>query len=261
MTKEVATTQQAPLAKAIENVLINGDLSNLSAEQKITYYNSLCNSLGLNPLTKPFNYLVLSGKHVLYATKDCAEQLRKVHGVSITDLTTQVLGDSYIVRAKACDSSGRVDCSTGIIDIRGLSGDKLCNAIMKAETKAKRRVTLSICGLGILDESEIDSIPGADKLPDSITATTTNEVPSSESEPLPKFTKTPQNVDISGTLGFGKHSKLLWSEAPQEYLEWMTSDTSKSGDMRFQQAEAELARRAIIQDEITDADLVDIQVP
>ncbi len=27
---------------------------------------------------------------------------------------------------------------------------------MKAETKAKRRVTLSICGLGILDESEID---------------------------------------------------------------------------------------------------------
>ena len=30
---------------------------------------------------------------------------------------------------------------------------------MKAETKSKRRVTLSICGLGFLDESEIDTIP------------------------------------------------------------------------------------------------------
>jgi len=33
--------------------------------------------------------------------------------------------------------------------------------MMKAETKAKRRVTLAICGLGFLDESEVDSIKGA----------------------------------------------------------------------------------------------------
>jgi hypothetical protein len=32
---------------------------------------------------------------------------------------------------------------------------------MKAITKAKRRVTLSICGLGWLDETEIESIPSA----------------------------------------------------------------------------------------------------
>jgi hypothetical protein len=37
----------------------------------------------------------------------------------------------------------------------------MANALMKAETKAKRRVTLSICGLGMLDESEVESIPGA----------------------------------------------------------------------------------------------------
>ena len=34
----------------------------------------------------------------------------------------------------------------------------LANAIMKAETKAKRRVTLSICGLGMLDETELETI-------------------------------------------------------------------------------------------------------
>jgi hypothetical protein len=32
---------------------------------------------------------------------------------------------------------------------------------MKCETKAKRRVTLSFCGLGMLDESEVESVPGA----------------------------------------------------------------------------------------------------
>ena len=37
----------------------------------------------------------------------------------------------------------------------------LVNAKLKAITKAKRRVTLSICGLGFLDETEIDTIPSA----------------------------------------------------------------------------------------------------
>jgi hypothetical protein len=39
-------------------------------------------------------------------------------------------------------------------------GDVLANALMKAETKAKRRVTLSLAGLGWLDETELDTIPG-----------------------------------------------------------------------------------------------------
>jgi hypothetical protein len=41
--------------------------------------------------------------------------------------------------------------------------------MMKAETKSKRRVTLSIVGLGMLDESEVDSIPGAKAVtPDAV---------------------------------------------------------------------------------------------
>ena len=45
--------------------------------------------------------------------------------------------------------------------IKGLAGDALVNAKLKAITKAKRRVTLSICGLGFLDETEIETIPTA----------------------------------------------------------------------------------------------------
>ncbi len=67
----------------------------------------------------------------------------------------------YVVVARATTADGREDEAIGAVSVRGLSGDALANAIMKAETKAKRRVTLSIVGLGWTDESEVDSIPGA----------------------------------------------------------------------------------------------------
>ena len=44
--------------------------------------------------------------------------------------------------------------SIGAVSIKGLQGENLANALMKAETKAKRRVTLSLAGLGWLDETE-----------------------------------------------------------------------------------------------------------
>src|SRR5690606_25662498 len=44
------------------------------------------------------------------------------------------------------------------IPLGALKGEALANLRMKAVTKAKRRVTLSICGLGILDESELDTL-------------------------------------------------------------------------------------------------------
>ena len=59
----------------IDSVLVSGDLAKLTGDQRLAYYQRLCASLGLNPLTQPFQYLQLSGKQVLYATKSCTEQL------------------------------------------------------------------------------------------------------------------------------------------------------------------------------------------
>src|SRR4029079_19320560 len=91
----------------MERLWIAGDLSQLNADQRVSYYNRVCESLGLNPLTKPFAYLKLSGKETLYALRDAAEQLRKIHGVSITAIETQKFDDVYVVTAKACDRTGR----------------------------------------------------------------------------------------------------------------------------------------------------------
>jgi hypothetical protein len=146
-------------AGEIERVLLDGDLSRLSETQRLSYYNSVCGSLGLNPLTKPFAYIRLNGKLVLYALKDATEQLRKIHGVSITSVTSQRMEDVFVVTASASDRTGRTDASTGAVAIGNLKGEALANALMKAETKAKRRATLSICGLGMLDETEAETIP------------------------------------------------------------------------------------------------------
>lgn len=157
----IVPSATAPDAKAIESVLVGGDLSRLTSEQRVGYYNTVCASLGLNPLTKPFAYITLNGKMVLYALKDATEQLRKLHGVSITEVTSSRLEDVFVVTAKAQDRSGRTDAATGAVPIGNLKGESLANALMKAETKAKRRATLSICGLGMLDETEAETIPQA----------------------------------------------------------------------------------------------------
>lgn len=155
MTKDVIVQDNSEI---VQKLVLQGDLSKMTETQKVQYYNSFCGSLGLNPLTQPFQLINFQGKQRLYATKDCTEQLRKIHGVSITEVTSTSLNDVFIVTAKAQDKHGKTDCSTGAVNIKGLAGDNLANALMKAETKAKRRVTLSICGLGILDESETDTL-------------------------------------------------------------------------------------------------------
>jgi hypothetical protein len=142
-----------------EKMGIGSDLSELNAAQRAEYYAAVCRSLGLNPLTKPFGYLALHGKLRLYALRDCAEQLRRLHGISIYIANRERMNDIYVVTARAKDRQGREDESTGAVPLGHLRGEALANALMRAETKAKRRVTLSIAGLGWLDETELETIP------------------------------------------------------------------------------------------------------
>lgn len=156
----LATTTDAK-AEILERVLIAGDLSKLSPADRASYYRSVCDSVGLNPLTKPFEYIVLNGKLTLYALRAAADQLRDKHGVSIDAPRIEYIDDLVIVTVTARDMTGRTDSDLGVVTLGTLKGEAKANAILKAVTKAKRRVTLSICGLGWLDETEVQSIPTA----------------------------------------------------------------------------------------------------
>jgi hypothetical protein len=149
----------------MESVIVRGDLAMLQPEERARYYSTVCASVGLNPLTKPFEYITLNGKLTLYARKDATDQLRSLRGVSVAIVSRERVDDVYVVTARATMPDGRVDESIGAVFLGATKGEALANALMKAETKAKRRVTLSICGLGMLDETEVETIPAAISAP------------------------------------------------------------------------------------------------
>lgn len=138
--------------------LVQGDIGKLSPDDRVRYVVGLCQSLGLNPATGPVQILTLKGKTVVYLRKDATEQLRKIHNVSLQITRTEMADGVFTVTVRATLPSGRTDEATGSVWVGQLQGEDRANAQMKAETKAKRRATLSICGLGFLDESEVADI-------------------------------------------------------------------------------------------------------
>jgi hypothetical protein len=214
------STQEKALVRAdqaavLEQVVIHGDLSKLSPAERVAYYRAVCDSLGLNPLTRPFEYIVLNGKLTLYAKRDCTDQLRANKGISVTKLERERQEDIYLVTAYGRDQQGRTDSAIGAVYIGGLKGDALANAMMKAETKAKRRLTLSLAGLGFLDETEVGTIPEA-QVVDAETVETQEEIPSQQPLAQPK---PPQEKPTPKTNGNGhKRDQKWWARYYQSYI-------------------------------------------
>lgn len=143
----------------VHSLVINGDLSKLDPNQKVQYYTALCNRIGLDPITQPFKLIKLQGKEVVYCDRSGTAQLNKIHKISHQRTHSEKVEEVFVVYVKAMTPDGRFTESSGAVNIKGLYGDSLANALMKAETKAKRRATLDLVGLGILDETELETMP------------------------------------------------------------------------------------------------------
>jgi hypothetical protein len=179
---EVTTTQTGIVsAETMHSVMGTGDLSKLTTAQRVEYYAKVCQTIGLNPLTRPFRFLQFQGQIQLYATKDCCDQLRNIRNINLTIAEKRMEGDLFIVTVQGETPSGRKDEDIGAVSLGRLQGEARANAIMKGITKAKRRCTLSICGLGFLDETEVDTLQGAktfdaeDSLPRTVAPLVTSE--------------------------------------------------------------------------------------
>jgi len=168
-----ARQQQQTLAQidpaTLEKILLTGDLSELNNVQRLQYIKAVCESVGLNPLTKPFSYIKFDGRLLLYARKEATEQLRQIHNISVKMLDREIVGeDVYMIRSQATMPNGRTDEAIGAVPWpKNMTPSEKANAIMKAETKSKRRVTLSVTGLGMIDESEIETMAGAQRISDA----------------------------------------------------------------------------------------------
>lgn len=269
MTTAITTTngRRDQDAALLEQVLIGGNLAQLNPTQRVSYYRAVCNSLGLNHLTKPFEYMTLNGKLVLYAKKDCAEQLRERDKVSITRLEKEVVDGVYVVTAYVRNKDGREDSDIGAVSIEGLKGEAKSNAMMKAITKAKRRATLSICGLGFLDETEIDSIPDARPVPVNVETGEIMEPRPVIQKPAPTAIGTPANIPTNPNAMLSLvNSRVevpydnvyhLFEALKQEYgndkWSWPKGSDTAGWQDTYARAVAHAARKTEPADELTEA--------
>jgi hypothetical protein len=164
MTTEITKLNTAVVALSSETVaslVLKGDLSGLQPQEKVAYYRAVCERVGLDPAMQPFKLLKLNGKEVMYADKGATQQLSQLHKISHDIVKKETIGDVYVVTVKASMPDGRYTVEDGAVTIANQKGEALANSLMKAVTKSKRRAVLALCGLGMLDETEVETIQGA----------------------------------------------------------------------------------------------------
>jgi hypothetical protein len=218
----------APVAADImESVLLKGDLARLTPEERVTYYNAVCKSIGLNPLTQPFAYMTLQGKMQLYARRDAADQLRRLRNISIEILRQGLADELYSVHVQATEAtSGRKDEDLGVVPLpANVKGEFRANLILKAVTKAKRRVTLSICGLGFLDETEVESIPDATTTPAPATQSLAEEM----GDEIPEHSELHADASVPTSAAAAVNAPLASAAAAPLSLEDMAREAAMRG--------------------------------
>jgi hypothetical protein len=223
-------------SRVVSSIVLRGDLSALTEEQLTRYYASLCESLSLDVRFKPFDVLILNGRKVLYANRACTDMLAKLHGITreIIDGPRFVELDktkAIICIARATSPSGRQETATAVVP----ANDPI-NGIMKCETKAKRRATLAILGLGLLDHTELDTIPGI-KLP--------QDAPQSNGE-APTIVRDPLDVAEDMARAIRDDSTLSRGEKMNRWSSLITSTsiaTRLTSKMSPEAVAKELTRR------------------
>lgn len=172
MSQSSTALQKHPTdTELLKKILFKGDLSSLTPEQQIAYYIQRCERIGLDPYSKPFDFLEIADKKtgekkiILYANKECAAQLTVERNISIERLERIEENGVYTVIAHVRASDGRTGINLSVAKVKGLEGNNYENAVKRCVTQAIRRTILMVCGLGDTDESEIPNIPNAYPLP------------------------------------------------------------------------------------------------
>jgi len=137
------------------------DLESMNEEQRQQYVRNVCEHMGVPP---ELNLVMLTyldeqdgpRRLVAYAKRGATEIIRNNRSINVTELTSKEIGGSIVFTATGKDATGRQEMSTGSRYIKDLVGRELDDAIMTAQTRATRRMTLQFVGAGVLDESEVN---------------------------------------------------------------------------------------------------------
>ena len=180
------------------------NLDDLNEEQRKEYYLAACEFLGVPAelnLLKFFYADSSTGRNlILYATRGATDIIRENKGITVEDIQ-QHDGPGYVsFTCRGKSSNGRYEMATGATGTEGLKGERLAVAIMVAQTKALRRMTLQFAGGGFLDESELSSFES--NIPASVNNTSGVDITSGVNitqppTPIPKKRKPRNTVTLA----------------------------------------------------------------
>ncbi len=166
--RDIAVANREDAAGALAHVLGTGDLYQLTNEQRVAHYINLCKSLELNPLSRPFQWIEFKeGENspavlTLYFKPSGAAQMLRNHHISVHYPRKEIVGELFVCEAHGQAADGRKGVGTKYVPLTNkygkLSGNRLANAFMSAESGALRRLALNMFGLSAgpdVDESAI----------------------------------------------------------------------------------------------------------
>lgn len=137
------------------------NLNTASNEQLNEYREAIAKVQGIDPLMLDFIWMddAETGlkNRVLYAKRGVAEILRQKLGIRTTSLVPYESSGWLMFTATGVDKDGRQEMAVGSAYLEGLKADKKAHAVMTAQTRAVRRLTMQFVTGGILDETEVQA--------------------------------------------------------------------------------------------------------
>lgn len=200
-----------PILNEIDRIVMTGDLTKLTQEQRDIHYMNVCEAMELNYRLQPLAYLNLDDPQggrrlILYALRGATDQIRRNKKIKVTKLTKEVTEEVVTYTCEGEDKEGITEISTGSVSIKAKRGSDLANAFMAAETKSKRRMTLAFSGSGLLDETEVADINAPVSLPAGVGVTASPNLasPSPNNASGKEINKKLEDIEIDKKLASRK---------------------------------------------------------
>ncbi len=146
----------------INAYLRTGELQGFSDEMLNDIYAKECRRLNLDPFDRPFDVISFKkGSLRLYLTSKGNDTLAAIHNISrvtIHQPQVRVVQKALLVycQSEAILPAGRRQSASAFLPYNEVT---LATDLMKIETKAERRATMKLMGIGALLEDDLSSIP------------------------------------------------------------------------------------------------------
>lgn len=188
-TRELYRANHGVSSETLSKIILKGDWKDLTPAQRVEGYIALCRSLGLNPLTKPFDLLEMRDRTTLYLNSAGGAQLGALHKASyhITRVETEPVADTVmLVRAyvKVRLPDGRENEDVGIKTCNPKDVNDYIRAYKSAITNGRLRAIKGLIGLNVVVEGDEEEIPEA--------RVVSVEIAEASAESAPAQTETPQ---------------------------------------------------------------------